>query len=960
MKNKISVRGAKLHNLKNIDIDLPKNELVVVTWVSWSWKSTLAFDTIYAEGQRRYMESLSSYARQFLQVADKPEVDEITGLSPAISIDQKTVSRNPRSTVWTTTEIYDYLRLLYAKVWKAHCPECQKEISKKSASQIIDEIAAMEEGSRIMIMAPVVKWEKGSHIKTLERIEKDWFIRFRVDWELKTVADEIELDDKEKHDIEIVVDRIAIKDMWEKFTETSNWERFQEVNPNRTRLADSVELALQHWEGFVYVLNADTKELTKFSERYFCEDHNEINFPEIEPRSFSFNSPDWACEKCHWLGHVLEIDESLVIPSWDLTIAEWAINPWASYDIEKNVNFKILSEVGKKHKFDFKTPWDKISKANRNLILHWTWEEKYNVEMENEGFSWKMSLKFSWVVGYLEKRYSNSASEFSKSNVERYMSTAICPACKGQRLRPEILSVKLAWKNIIDATQLSIEKAKEFFDELEKNLSGFDKKIADKIIKDVSQRLSFLIEVWVPYLTLDRSATTLSGWESQRIRLATQIWSALEWVLYVLDEPSVWLHQKDNERLIKTMRDLQSIWNSVLVVEHDEDTMRAADYIVEIWPKAWKHGWKLVAEWTYDEIVKNPNSDTWKWLSWEKQIELPKERRKWNWNFIEVIWATANNLKNVDLKIPLWTFTWVTWVSGSGKSSLINWILWPYLANKLNKAKQPVLPHKEILWEEHLDKIIRIDQSPIWRTPKSNPATYTWVFTQVRDLFAQQPDAKMRGYWSWRFSFNVKWGRCESCQWDWVKKIEMHFLPDVYVPCDSCHWKRYNRETLEVTYRWKNISDVLEMTVSEALEFFKAVPKIKKYLETLERVWLGYIHLGQPATQLSGWEAQRVKLATELSKTQTWKTIYVLDEPTTGLHFDDIKKLLEVLQSLVDKGNTVIAIEHNLDVAKVCDYLVDVWPHGWDKGWEIVWTWTPEEVTKCERSFTGEFLKKLV
>jgi len=956
----IAIKWAKVHNLKNIDVDIPKWKLVVITGVSWSGKSSLAFDTVYAEWQRRYMESLSVYARQFLQTTNKPDVDSITWLSPAISIDQKTVSKNPRSTVWTTTEIYDYLRLLYAKVWKPHCPKCWKWISKKTITQIIDEIADMEEWTKIMLLAPIIKWEFWSHIKILERIEKEWFVRFRVDWEIKTIADTVELDPEKEHNIEIVVDRIVIKDMWEKFTETSTWERFQEINENRTRLADSIELAIKHWEWFINVLDAGTWKVDEFSERFFCPDHKEVAFPEIEARSFSFNSPSWACEKCHWLWSILAVNEEFIIPSSELTIAEWVINPWASFDMEKNINYKILTKIAKKHKFDFKTPWKKISKENRNIILHWTWDEKYEVELDNEWFSWKMSLAFHWIVWYLEKKYSNSTSEIWKSNVERYMSSAECPSCEWKRLKPEILSVKLDWKNIIESTQMSIEKTKEFFEWLTDKLDWFEKTIADKIVKDVISRLQFLLNVWVSYLTLDRTSSTLSWWESQRIRLATQIWSALEGILYVLDEPSIWLHQKDNQRLITAMRWLQEIWNTVIVVEHDEDTMRIADYIIEIWPKAWRHWWELIAEWTYDEIIKNPDSDTWKWLTWEKKIEIPKERRVWNWQFIEILWANAHNLQNVDIKIPLWCFVWITWVSWSWKSTLINWILAPYLANKLNRAKLSILKHKKILWEENLDKIIRIDQSPIWRTPKSNPATYTWVFTQVRDLFANQPESKIRWYISWRFSFNVKWWRCEACQWDWVKKIEMNFLPDVYVPCDECHWKRYNRETLEVTYRWKNISDILEMTISDALDFFKAVPKIKKYLQTLEDVWLWYIHLWQPAPQLSGWEAQRIKLATELAKTSTWKTIYTLDEPTTWLHFADIKKLLAVLQSLVEKWNSIIAIEHNLDVIKTCDYVIDIWPDWWDKWGEVVAKWTPEEIVKSKKSHTWKWLKKLL
>lgn len=956
----IKIIWARMHNLKNINVEIPRDKLVVITWVSGSWKSSLAFDTIYAEWQRRYVESLSAYARQFLQLTWKPEVENIDWLSPAIAIDQKSISKNPRSTVWTITEIYDYLRLIYAKIWHPHCPKCWKIIKRHNITSIVDEISSMPEWTKLMILAPIIKWEKWTHIKTFERIEKEWFVRFRVDWEIKTITDKVELNENLEHSIEIVVDRIVVKDLWEKFTETSKWERFSEINPNRTRIADSLEIAIKHWDWFVYILNSDTQELKKYSNKFHCEVHNEISLPEIEPKFFSFNSPHWACEKCHWLGQIMQVDEDLVVPNKNLTIAEWALHPWASYDIDKNMNYKLLSQVAKKYKFDFKTPYCEIPEKIRDVIMNWAWEEKFSIDLESEWFAGKMSLKYNWVATYVQKKYEDWSTEFSKANVERYMLSSTCTKCNWKRLREEVLWITIDDKNIIDVTQMSIDEIKEFFENIEKNMTSTEKKIADKIVSEIKNRLKFLKDVWLAYLTLNRWADTLSWWEGQRIRLATQIWSALQWVLYVLDEPSIWLHQKDNDMLIRTMRYLRDLWNTVLVVEHDEDTMRAADYIIEIWPKAWKHWWELTAFWTYDEIIKNDNSITWKYLSWKLRIEIPKTRRKWNWKTLEIIWARWNNLRNVHAKIPLWCFVWVSWVSGSWKSSLINQTLVPELNRMLNKAKSFWLEHDEIKWVNNLDKIISIDQSPIWKTPKSNPATYTWVFTLIRDLFANQPESKLRGYKSWRFSFNVKWWRCEECSWDWVKKIEMYFLPDVYVTCETCNGKRYNRETLEVTFRGKNIAEVLDMTVSEALEFFGSVPKIKSNLQTLEDVWLWYIHLWQPSTQLSWWEAQRVKLSSELSRTATWKTIYVLDEPTTWLHFDDINKLLSVLQSLVDKWNSILIIEHNIDVLKTCDYIIDIWPDWWNWWGEIVAEWTPEKVAENKKSYTAKWLKKIL
>lgn len=955
----IKVTGAKVHNLKNISVEIPRDKLVVITWVSWSGKSSLAFDTIYAEGQRRYVESLSAYARQFLDLSDKPEVESIEWLSPAIAINQKTISNNPRSTVWTITEIYDYLRLLYAKAWRPHCPICWNKIVKHTVSKIVDYIANLPEMTKIMILAPIVRNAKWSHAKVMDRIEKKWFVRFRVDWKVVTIAEDIKLDEDKLHNIEIVIDRIVVKDLKEAITETK-WETFKAINSSRTRLADSVELALSHWEWYCYILDAWQDTVEQFCERFHCPIHEDITFQEFEPRTFSFNSPHWACETCHWLWKIMTIDEETLIPNRSLTIAEWALHPWSSYDIEKNLNYKILKEVGLKYDFDFKTPVSKFSEKAIDLIMHGTWNEKYVIEMDTEGFSWKMSLTYAWLCSYLLKKYSEWVSDNYKSNVSRYMKASECTSCHWKRLKSSILSVTIMHKNIIDVTYLNIQEIKHFLEEAQKTLTQSEKIIVERIIKEILNRLEFLIKVGLSYLNLDRWANTLSWGEGQRIRLATQIWSALQWVLYVLDEPSIWLHQKDNARLIETMQFLRNLWNTVLVVEHDEDTIRTADYIVEIGPHAGKHWWEVVAIWTYDQIISNSNSITWKYLSWEKQIEVPKRRRRGNWTFLEIIGAKAHNLKDVSVKIPLWCFVWISGVSWSWKSTLINQTLVPELWRVLNWSHKHWLEHDAIKWIENLDKLISIDQSAIWRTPKSNPATYCGVFNLIRELFSTQPESKVRAYKPWRFSFNIKWWRCEECSWDWVKKIEMHFLPDVYIPCEVCWGKRYNRETLEISYRWKNIFDVLEMTASEALEFFGNIPKIKYYLQTLEDVWLGYIHLWQASTQLSGWEAQRIKLATELAKIETWRTIYILDEPTTWLHFDDINKLLKVLQSLIEKGNSVIVIEHNLDVIKTCDYVIDLWPE-WGTSWgEIVAKWTPEEICKSSNSHTAKYLAKLL
>ena len=952
----ISVKGAKMHNLKNISVDIPKDKLVVITGVSGSGKSSLAFDTVYSEGQRRYVESLSTYARNFLQLTEKPEVDSIEGLSPAISIDQKSASRNPRSTVGTITEIYDYLRLLFAKVGHPHCPKCDKEVSRQSSSEIVKAIEEIPLGKRIMILSPVVVGKKGEHIKTIESIKKEGFIRVRVDGEIHTLNEEIKLDSKKEHNIEIIVDRIVIKDFSPKKIALSTGEFIEEVNPDRSRLVDSIELALRHGQGAVTIVDYETKKEDRFSEKYACSDHSDIFFPEIEPRSFSFNSPHGACLECHGLGTKLVVCEDLVVPNNSLTLSEGAIHPWASH----NWQLSLLEAVSQKHGFSMDTSFKDLTTEQRNIILWGTADQEYETHFESKKLHGEFKTTYEGIMPYLERRYLETDSENSKKQVGKYMHTEICPQCEGNKLRKEILHITILKKNIMDITSMNIEECQKFFRELSKVLKDKEKQIASSIIEEILNRLLFLFDVGLSYLTLNRSANTLSGGEAQRIRLATQIGSALQGVLYVLDEPSIGLHQKDNSRLIKTMENLRNLGNSVIVVEHDEETMLAADYIIEIGPGAGKHGGKVIAEGTPEKVMKNKNSVTGAFLAKREEISIPSKRREGNGQFIEVYGANANNLKNVDIKIPLGTFVGVSGVSGSGKSTLINGILGKELSRILNKAKAFGLEHEKIVGIDNLDKIIHIDQSPIGRTPRSNPATYTGVFTDIRDLFASQPDAKMRGYSSGRFSFNVKGGRCEACSGDGVKKIEMHFLPDVYVSCDVCHGKRYNQEALEIKWRGKSIADVLEMTVSESLRFFEVIPIVHLKLKTLEDVGLGYIHLGQIATTLSGGEAQRIKLSTELARKSTGKTIYILDEPTTGLHFQDVKKLLDVLQVLVDKGNTVVTIEHNLDVIKTCDYILDLGPDGGDKGGELIACGTPEEVAKVKKSYTGQYLKKMI
>lgn len=959
MDKNIVVMGAKTHNLKNITVEIPRGKLVVITGLSGSGKSSLAFDTIFAEGQRRYVESLSTYARQFLGMMEKPDVEQITGLSPAISIDQKTAPRNPRSTVGTVTEIYDYLRLLFARIGKPHCPYCGKLVTKQSPTQIVEQIIAMPEDKRIMIMAPMVRGKKGEHTKTLEKIRREGFVRMRIDGDIVSIAEEIELDPKKSHTIEVVVDRMVIKNVKPKFKELSTGKKIEEKNEDKSRLADSVEIALKYGEGVITILDADTNEEMTFSENFICPEHGSV-IGEIEPRSFSFNSPYGACESCHGLGERMVIKKELVIPNPRLTLAEGAINPWANMASREGWNHKILAAVSEKYGFSLNVPVGKLKKEVIDLILNGTGEDEYEVQMESERFSGNISVKFEGVIPNLERRYKDTESDFSRKQIEKYMDKETCPDCGGHRLKKESLGVLIDEKNIIDATNFSVRDASTFFAQLPKKLTERENKIARLILAEIIARLSFLEDVGLTYLTLSRAANTLSGGEAQRIRLATQIGSKLQGVLYVLDEPSIGLHQRDNSRLIKTLRGLQEVGNTVLVVEHDEEMMRESDWLLEIGPGAGAHGGTVMAEGIPKEFIKNKKSTTAHYLAGTEKIEVPQTRRKGNGKKLTITGAKENNLRNVHVDIPLGKFVGVTGVSGSGKSSLINKILAPYLLNELNRAQQSIGKVEKIEGVGQLDKAIVIDQSPIGRTPRSNPATYTGVFTDIRDLFATTPESKLRGYKAGRFSFNVKGGRCEACQGDGIVKIEMHFLPDIYVPCDVCKGKRYNAEALEITWRGKNISDILEMTVEEAHDFFKAIPNIQKKMETLMKVGLGYITLGQPATTLSGGEAQRIKLATELSKRSTGKTFYILDEPTTGLHFDDIKKLLSVLNALVETGNTVLVIEHNLDVVKSCDHLIDIGPEGGSGGGKIVAEGTPEEVAKAKKSFTGQYLKEMI
>ncbi|WP_338729853.1 excinuclease ABC subunit UvrA [Clostridium perfringens] len=937
MKDKIIVKGAKVHNLKNVSLEIPRDKLIVFTGLSGSGKSSLAFDTIYAEGQRRYVESLSSYARQFLGQMDKPDVESIEGLSPAISIDQKTTSRNPRSTVGTVTEIYDYLRLLYARVGVPHCPKCGKEITQQSVDQIVDQIMELPERSKIMILAPIIRGRKGTHEKVLENIKKQGFVRARIDGEIYDLTeDEIKLEKNIKHNIEAVVDRIIVKDGIE------------------GRLTDSIETSLKMAEGLVLV-NIIGEEDRLYSEHFACADCG-ISIDELAPRMFSFNSPFGKCERCDGLGTLMEIDEDLVVPNKDLSIRGGAISTWGDSRMkEESWTYCVLKALMEKYNFDLDTPYKDLPKKVQEVLMYGE-PEKLKVTYTKENVTAVYNHSFEGEINNLRRRYMETNSDTMKAEIEKYMSDNPCPKCKGARLKPEALAVTVGGKNIFEFTSMAIREELDFINSID--FSEKDKIISSQIIKEIQSRLSFLINVGLDYLDLARKAGTLSGGEAQRIRLATQIGSQLMGVLYILDEPSIGLHQRDNDRLISTLKQLRDVGNTLIVVEHDEDTMREADYIVDIGPGAGEHGGEIVAKGTLDEIMSNENSLTGKYLTGAKKVELPEKRRKGNGNFITVKGAKENNLKNVTAKFPLGTLTMVTGVSGSGKSTLVNEILYKGLNKIVNKAKDLPGKFKEITGYENIDKIIDIDQSPIGRTPRSNPATYTGTFDIIRELFSQTQEAKMRGYKPGRFSFNVKGGRCEACSGDGIIKIEMQFLSDVYVPCEVCKGKRYNRETLEVKYKGKNIADVLNMTVEEALEFFENIPRIKNKLQTLMDVGLGYIRLGQPSTQLSGGEAQRIKLAYELSKRSTGKTLYILDEPTTGLHIHDVNSLVKILQRLVDGGNTVIVIEHNLDMIKCADYIVDLGPEGGDKGGTIIATGTPEKIAETKESYTGKYLKK--
>ena len=935
----IKIRGANENNLKNIDVDIPRNELVVLTGLSGSGKSSLAFDTIYAEGQRRYMESLSSYARQFLGQMEKPDVESIEGLSPAISIDQKSTNHNPRSTVGTVTEIYDYFRLLYARVGIPHCPKCGREIAKQSVDQMVDQIMALPERTKIQLLAPVVRGRKGTHAKLFERAKKSGYVRVRVDGNMYELSEEIALDKNVKHNIEIIVDRLVIKPGIEK------------------RLTDSVENVLELAEGLLVVDVIDGESLN-FSQSFSCP-VCEISIDEIEPRSFSFNNPFGACPECFGLGYKMEFSEELMIPDPSLSINQGAIAVlgWQSCTDKSSFTRAILDALCKEYHFDLDTPFEDYPKKIHDILIYGTDGKEVKVYYKGQRGEGIYPVAFEGLIKNVERRYRETGSQTMKAEYETFMNITPCSACKGQRLKPGALAVTVGDKNISEVTTLSIERLQKFLDELQ--LTETQQLIGNQILKEIKARIRFLMDVGLDYLTLARATGTLSGGEAQRIRLATQIGSGLVGVAYILDEPSIGLHQRDNDKLLAPLKHLRDLGNSLIVVEHDEDTMLAADYIVDIGPGAGEHGGQVVAVGNAQEIMKNPNSVTGAYLSGKIKIPVPTERKKPT-GYLKVVGAQENNLKNIDVKFPLGVMTCVTGVSGSGKSSLVNQILYKRLARDLNRARTIPGKHKRIEGLEQVDKVINIDQSPIGRTPRSNPATYTGVFDLIRDLFAGTPDAKARGYKKGRFSFNVKGGRCEACAGDGILKIEMHFLPDVYVPCEVCGGKRYNRETLEVRYKGKNIYDVLNMTVEEAVDFFENVPSIRRKMETLRDVGLSYIRLGQPSTELSGGEAQRIKLATELSKRSTGKTVYILDEPTTGLHFADVHKLTEILRRLSGDGNTVIVIEHNLDVIKTADYIIDIGPEGGDRGGTVVASGTPEEVAKNPDSYTGKYIASIL
>lgn len=939
MSGKIVIKGAREHNLQNVDLELPRDKFIVITGISGSGKSSLAFDTIYAEGQRRYVESLSAYARQFLGQMKKPEMDYIEGLSPAISIDQKTTRVNPRSTVGTITEIYDYLRLLFARIGKPHCYLCGREIEQQTSTQIVDRIMDDGEGERIIILAPVVRDRKGEHQRVFERLREQGFVRVRVDGEIHDLEDEFDLDRNRKHSIDVVVDRLVVR-------------RDTEF---RKRLADSVETALQLGEGTVRVLNHDTGEERIYSEHFACPDCG-INFEEISPRMFSFNSPHGACPECNGLGSKLEIDPELVVPYPERSINEGAIVPWSKSGKKDNYYHQMLRAVAEHYGFSLDTPFRDLDEEHRRAILYGT-DEKIQFVFQRKNRTYRVNRRFEGVIPRMERIYMETKSNYMRTYIGRFMSNHACPVCGGSRLRPESLSVTINGRSIHDVVEMSIREAHEFFDSLK--LTEREEYIAREVLKEIRERLRFLIDVGLDYLTLSRSSGTLSGGEAQRIRLATQIGSGLVGVLYILDEPSIGLHQRDNRRLIETLKRLRDLGNTLIVVEHDEETILSADHVVDIGPGAGEHGGCVVAEGTPEEIMEDPDSLTGAYLSGRETIPLPEVRRRPSGKYLTVRGAAENNLREIDVRIPLGLFTCVTGVSGSGKSTLVNDILYRGVYERLNHKHMNAGRHTDIEGLQHIDKVVMIDQSPIGRTPRSNPATYTGVFTHIRELFAQTPEARKRGYRPGRFSFNVKGGRCEACGGDGIIKIEMHFLADVYVPCEVCRGRRYNEETLEIRYRGRNIAEVLDMTVEEALEFFENIPQVRRKLQTLYDVGLGYIKLGQPATTLSGGEAQRVKLAKELSRRSTGSTLYILDEPTTGLHFDDIRKLLNVLGRLVDAGNTAVVIEHNLDVIKSADHIIDLGPEGGERGGLVVAEGTPEEVA-ASGTHTGRFLREVL
>ncbi|MFA6304482.1 MAG: excinuclease ABC subunit UvrA [Patescibacteria group bacterium] len=947
--NKIVIKGARVHNLKNIDVEIPRDKLVVITGLSGSGKSSLAFDTIYAEGQRRYVESLSAYARQFLGLMDKPDVDQIDGLSPAISIDQKSTSHNPRSTVGTITEIYDYLRLLYARAGHPHCPNCGQEISTQTIGAIAEKILNLPANTEVWLIAPVIKDKKGEHKHVFNEFKKAGYARVRINNQMYSLVEamDLDLDKQKKHTIEVVVDRLTVS------------------KDDKKRLIDSLEIVADLGDGVVIVhLPEHSKDLV-YSQHLSCPKCG-LNLPKIEPRNFSFNSPHGACPECSGLGTKLEVDPDLVIPNKKLSLAEGAIRPWSRTASNQSWYFKMLENVAKAHKFSTRVPVNKLTKKQLEIVLEGTGDRKYNMNFNTEKFSGDFNSTYEGVMPNLARRYRETESEYIRSEIERYMRVYQCPLCHGRRLRPEVLSVTVGEKSIFELTNMTITQASYYFDRINNpkhkesiKFNARETKIAEPILKEIKSRLTFLEDVGLSYLTLDRPATTLSGGESQRIRLATQIGSSLVGVLYILDEPSIGLHQRDNDKLIKTLKILRDLGNTIIVVEHDEDTILAADYVVDIGPGAGENGGKVVAVGTPEQIKKNKQSLTGRYLTGDMQIEIPKKHHKGNGKHLEIIGASEFNLKNINVKIPLGQFVCITGVSGSGKSTLMTEILAKALGQYFYRAKDLPGKHKEIKGLENLDKVIDIDQSPIGRTPRSNPATYTGVFTYIRDLFTELPEAKIRGYKAGRFSFNVEGGRCEACEGDGMVRIEMNFLPDVYIECDECHGKRYNQQTMEVHYKGKNIADVLAMTVEEGMRFFTNVPNIYQKLKTLFEVGLGYLKLGQSATTLSGGEAQRVKLATELARRSTGRTLYILDEPTTGLHFDDINRLLQVLNRLVDKGNTVLIIEHQLDVIKCADWVIDLGPEGGDKGGYIVAQGTPKDLIKVKESYTGQYLKKV-